>query len=66
MISSLRLDLPEQTSVGGTTLSFVLSTADASNATRIFLDQETVNAAPVLAANKKAWAVSNRDLLYQL
>lgn len=61
--SSLRLDLPEQASVGGTTLSFVLSTADASNATRIFLDQESVNAALVLAANKKAWAVSNRSLL---
>jgi hypothetical protein len=51
--SSLHLDLPEQASVGGTTLSFVLSTADISNATRIFLDQESVNAALVLAANKK-------------
>ncbi|KAK3809695.1 MAG: hypothetical protein JOS17DRAFT_796568 [Linnemannia elongata] len=57
---------PDQASVGGTTLSFVLSTADASNATRIFLDQESVDAALVLAANKKAWAVSNRSLLYQL
>ncbi|KAG0250800.1 hypothetical protein BGZ95_007078, partial [Linnemannia exigua] len=64
--SSLRLDLPEQASVGGTTLSFVLSTTDASNATKIFLDQQSVNAALVLAANKNAWAVSNRSLLYQL
>ncbi|KAF9111829.1 hypothetical protein BGX30_007459, partial [Mortierella sp. GBA39] len=29
-------------------------------------DQESVNAALILAANKKAWAVSNRSLLYQL
>ncbi|KAK3847211.1 MAG: hypothetical protein J3R72DRAFT_471032 [Linnemannia gamsii] len=60
--SSLRLVLPEQASVDGATLSFVISTADASNATRIFLDQESVNAALVLAANKKAWEVSNRRL----
>ncbi|KAK3841527.1 MAG: hypothetical protein J3R72DRAFT_369034 [Linnemannia gamsii] len=64
--SSLRLDLPEQGSVGGTTLSFLLVTADASNATKTFLDQQSVDAALVLAANKNAWAVSNRSLLYQL
>ncbi|KAI8599256.1 hypothetical protein EDD21DRAFT_416972 [Dissophora ornata] len=64
--SSIRLDLSEQISVGGTTLSFVLSTAEASNATRIFLDKESVNAALAFVVNEKAWSISNRNLLIQL
>ncbi|KAF9273476.1 hypothetical protein BGZ68_001486 [Mortierella alpina] len=64
--SSVRLDVKMEASVGGTTPSFLLTNAEHSKATKIFLDQESVEAGLKLAGNKETWAVSGRDLLSQL
>ena len=65
LTSSLRLDISGTGSVGGSTLSFLLSTAEDSMATMIFLDRDSVKAAFDLALNKKAWSVSNQNILCQ-
>ncbi|KAK3830570.1 MAG: hypothetical protein JOS17DRAFT_746772 [Linnemannia elongata] len=64
--SSLRLDTKMEASVGGTTLSFLLSSTQDSLATKIFLDAESVHAALELAKDEEAWSVSASDLICQL
>ncbi|KAK3834550.1 MAG: hypothetical protein J3R72DRAFT_452106 [Linnemannia gamsii] len=64
--SSLRLDTKMEASVGGTTLSFLLSSTHDSLATKIFLDAESVRAALELAKDVEAWSVSASDLICQL
>ncbi|KAG9319151.1 hypothetical protein KVV02_000725 [Mortierella alpina] len=64
--SSLRLDTLGMGSVGGSTTSFQLNTADDSKAVKIFLDLESVESAFDLARNKDAWTVSRRNILCQL
>ncbi|CAO3566087.1 unnamed protein product [Mortierella alpina] len=64
--SSLRLDDKVEASVGGIIPSFLLTGAEQSKATKIFLDQESLDVGLNLAGNKEAWAVSGRDLMSQL
>ncbi|KAF9949415.1 hypothetical protein BGZ70_001796 [Mortierella alpina] len=64
--SSLRLDAHMRPSVGGTTSSFVLSSAKDSLATRIFLDEESLTVGLQLAAERDTWSVSHGNLIWQL
>lgn len=64
--SSLRLDSKAPANVGATTLSFMLSTVKDSMATRICLDEESVDAALAIGRKKDAWSISNSNVLFQL
>ncbi|KAF9995673.1 hypothetical protein BGZ79_010608 [Entomortierella chlamydospora] len=64
--SSLRLDKVDSPSLGGTTLSFMLNDSTDSQATKIFLDEESVHEALEIANDSNAWCVSKEDALEQL
>ncbi|KAF9193909.1 hypothetical protein BGZ51_001895 [Haplosporangium sp. Z 767] len=67
VVSSFRRYCRELESVGGTTLSFKLTSKKDSNATKIFLDKESVEAGLKFAADTKSWATSSCDgVRYQL
>ncbi|KAG0282240.1 hypothetical protein BGZ96_000713 [Linnemannia gamsii] len=64
--SSLRLDTRMNTSVGCATPSFLLSSTSHSLATKIFLDQESLDDGLQLAKGKDTWSVSSSNLMWQL
>ncbi|KAF9973814.1 hypothetical protein BGZ75_001037, partial [Mortierella antarctica] len=64
--SSLRLDTKEAASLGGAHSSFRLQDPQDSAATRIYLDEESVQAGLTIAKSKNASFVSARNKLEQL
>ncbi|KAG0322436.1 hypothetical protein BGZ99_003347 [Dissophora globulifera] len=64
--SSLRLDKDEPASVGGSTMSFLLSGLKDSQATKIFLDEYSVESALRLAIDRTVWCISDRNYHAQL
>ncbi|KAF9118992.1 hypothetical protein BGX30_004161, partial [Mortierella sp. GBA39] len=64
--SSLRLDTRISASVGCATTSFLLCSRSHSLATRIFLDQESLDDGLQLAQGKDTWSVSSSNLMWQL
>ncbi|ORZ23915.1 hypothetical protein BCR41DRAFT_296274, partial [Lobosporangium transversale] len=67
--SSLRLDnknVGSACSVGGITASFVISSVKDSQAIRIYLDEESIEAARALALNTDSWGVQESAIVYQL
>ncbi|KAG0254088.1 hypothetical protein BGZ95_006138, partial [Linnemannia exigua] len=64
--SSLRLDTRMNISVGCATPSFLLSSTSHSLATKIFLDQESLDDGLQLAKGKDTWSVSSSNLMWQL
>ncbi|KAF9925600.1 hypothetical protein FBU30_004653 [Linnemannia zychae] len=61
--SSLRLDTRMNASIGCATSSFLLSNTGYSLATKIFLDQESLDDGLRLAKGKVTWPVSNSNLI---
>ncbi|KAK5797110.1 hypothetical protein F5H01DRAFT_385294 [Linnemannia elongata] len=64
--SSLRLDTRMSASVGCSTPSFLLSSTSHSLATRIYLDQESLDDGLRLAHGKDTWCVSSSNIMWQL
>ncbi|KAF9152373.1 hypothetical protein BGX21_005041 [Mortierella sp. AD011] len=64
--SSIRLDLKEPPSIGGTTVSFSLKDTQSSKATVIFLDCESIKAADKLISDKSVQQNSRGNEVEQL
>ncbi|KAG0379627.1 hypothetical protein BGX24_012416 [Mortierella sp. AD032] len=64
--SSLRLDVKQLPSLGGSTVLFRLSAESASSATQIFLDQASIKRAFELNSDDKAWSVQSQDQMGEL
>ncbi|KAF9080134.1 hypothetical protein BGX27_005702, partial [Mortierella sp. AM989] len=64
--SSFRLDSKDKPSLGGSTTSLVLKDSKNSLATKVFLDQESVNGALMIAEDKSAWCISKKNVMEQM
>ncbi|KAF9409903.1 hypothetical protein BGZ76_005597 [Entomortierella beljakovae] len=64
--SSMRLDLMEQASVGGITVTFPLRNFQSSKSTRIYLDNKSIEKAAEIASREKAWAISKEGTIWEM